>query len=326
MKPKCSTCGSIDHLTKEHPEQAVIKKTLPKLKAQSSQGSLSRKAPMIPKPYIDWISQNFSSPCTIEQNGVAKRRNRTLIEATRTMLNSANLPKQFWEEAVNIACYTQNRSIIIKRHVKTTYDVFRGSSPDISYFRVFGYHVHNHRDHLGKFDEKADDGFFLGYSPVAKSFRIFDIKRQKMEETYHVTFNEDDEVISKSSSEGDEIIFNENRCFPDDEFLNINSLDKSPEFTIADDHLVYNELDAEPSPIIISPSTDVSINPLVPQDRWSREKHIDLVNIIGEPLAGVTTRSRIKDSEATSAHECLFVNYLSKIKPKKLIEALEEEG
>ncbi|GJV93413.1 hypothetical protein Tco_1541226 [Tanacetum coccineum] len=53
MKPKCSTCGSTDHLTKEHPEQAVVKKTLAKLKAQSSQGSSSRKAPMIPKPYID---------------------------------------------------------------------------------------------------------------------------------------------------------------------------------------------------------------------------------------------------------------------------------
>ena len=52
------------------------------------------------------ISQNFSSPCTSEQNGVAERRNRTLIEAARTMLNSARLPKQFWGEAVNTACYT----------------------------------------------------------------------------------------------------------------------------------------------------------------------------------------------------------------------------
>ncbi|GKA07375.1 retrovirus-related pol polyprotein from transposon TNT 1-94 [Tanacetum coccineum] len=85
------------------------------------------------------ISQNFSSPCTPKQNGVAKRRNITLIEAARTMLNSANLPKQFWGEAVNTACYTQNRSIIVKRHGKTAYDVFRGRSPDISYFYEFWY-------------------------------------------------------------------------------------------------------------------------------------------------------------------------------------------
>ncbi|GKC96108.1 retrovirus-related pol polyprotein from transposon TNT 1-94 [Tanacetum coccineum] len=57
-----------------------------------------------------------------------------------------------------------------------------------------------------------------------------------------------------------------------------------------------------------------------------KRKHIELVNIIGEPLAGITTRSRVRDSKATSAHECLYVNFLSKIKPKKLIEALEEEG
>ncbi|GJZ67391.1 retrovirus-related pol polyprotein from transposon TNT 1-94 [Tanacetum coccineum] len=99
----------------------------------------------------------------------AERRNRTLIEAAKTMLNSARLPKFFWGEAVNAACYTQNRSIIMKRHRKTTYEVFKGRALDISYLYVFGYpvHIHNHRDHLGNFDEKADDGFFLGYSQVA---------------------------------------------------------------------------------------------------------------------------------------------------------------
>ncbi|GKC14168.1 retrovirus-related pol polyprotein from transposon TNT 1-94 [Tanacetum coccineum] len=122
----------------------------------------------------------------------------TLIKATETMLNSVKLPKQFGGEAVNTACYTQNRSIIVKRHVKKASDMFRGRSPDISYFYVFGCltHIHNHRDHLGKFDEKADDRFFLGYSPVAKAYRVFNIRRQEMEETYHVTFSEDDEAIT----------------------------------------------------------------------------------------------------------------------------------
>ncbi|GJT51989.1 retrovirus-related pol polyprotein from transposon TNT 1-94 [Tanacetum coccineum] len=137
------------------------------------------------------ISQNFSSPSTPEQNGVAERRNKTLIEAARTMLNSANLPKQFWGEAVNTACYTQKRSIIVKRHGKTIYDVFRGRSPDINYFHVFGcyVHIHNHKDHLRKFDEKVDDGFFLSYSLVAKAFKVFNIRRQEMEETYNITID-----------------------------------------------------------------------------------------------------------------------------------------
>nr|GEV98839.1 retrovirus-related Pol polyprotein from transposon TNT 1-94 [Tanacetum cinerariifolium] len=76
-------------------------------------------------------------------------------------------------EAINTSCYTQNRSIIVKRHRKTAYDVFRGRTPDIIYFYVFGcpVHIHNHRDHLGKFDEKVDGGFFLCYSPMAKTFK-----------------------------------------------------------------------------------------------------------------------------------------------------------
>ncbi|GJY26258.1 retrovirus-related pol polyprotein from transposon TNT 1-94 [Tanacetum coccineum] len=159
------------------------------------------------------IYQNFSSPCTPEQNGIAKSRNKTLIETATTMLNSANLPKQFWGEAVNTACYTQNRSIIVKRPGKTAYDVFRGRSLDISYFHVFRclVHIHNHKDHLGKFD----DGFFLGYSPVAKAFRVFNIIRQEMEETYHVTFSEDDEAISQSSTKAYDPLSSNNISIPE---------------------------------------------------------------------------------------------------------------
>nr|GEU64809.1 uncharacterized mitochondrial protein AtMg00810-like [Tanacetum cinerariifolium] len=63
-------------------------------------------------------------------------------------------------------------------------------------------YIHNHKDHLGKFDDKADDGVFLGYSRVTKEFRVFNIRRQEMEATYHITFSEDDDVISQSSTEG----------------------------------------------------------------------------------------------------------------------------
>ncbi|GJU61115.1 retrovirus-related pol polyprotein from transposon TNT 1-94 [Tanacetum coccineum] len=270
------------------------------------------------------ISQNFSSPCTPEQNGVAERRNRTLIEAARTMLNSANLPKIFWGEAVNTACYTQNRSIIVKRHGKIAYDVFRGRSPDISYFYVFGcpVHIHNHRDHLGKFDAKVDDGFFLGYSSVAKAFMVFNIIRQETEETYHVTFSENNEAISKSTTEGMIVISyvpaydplsTNNITIPDpitpsdpitltDPITSsepIFTSNESLDFIVADNHHVLNKHDDfesvedlgddvdqvslisepisedEPSTIDVSPLTEVFSNPHIPQDRWSREKHIE---------------------------------------------------
>ncbi|GKA16340.1 retrovirus-related pol polyprotein from transposon TNT 1-94 [Tanacetum coccineum] len=204
-------------------------------------------------------------------------------------------------KAVNTACYTQNRSIIVKRHGKTSYDVFRERSPDISYFHVFGcpVHIHNHKDHLGKFDEKADDGFFPGYSLVAKALR---------------------KVMQSTSMKTDP-------------FQMMNSLNQRVKlltdlFEPAEpQNNVIIELisDVQPSPTI-SPSAKFILQTLVPQDKWSKEKHIKLVNIIGEPLAGITTRSRIRDSDVASASKCIYVNFLSKMEPKKLIEALEEEG
>ncbi|GKD32884.1 hypothetical protein Tco_1248393 [Tanacetum coccineum] len=209
----------------------------------------------------------------------------------------------------------------MKRHRKTSYDVFIGRSPDISYFHVFGcpVHIHNHRDHLGKFDEKANDGFFLGYSLVAKTFRVFNIRRQEMEETVHVTFSKDDEAISQSSTEDDAINFNENKSFPDDEFLEPRSevtqwLGNTEYFPYI---LAYENTTPSDSPIL-----QVSFIYEYPPEFT---EHIELVNIIGEPLVGITTRSRIRDSDAASASECLFVNFLSEMEPKKLIEALEEE-
>ncbi|GJV48410.1 putative reverse transcriptase domain-containing protein [Tanacetum coccineum] len=265
-----------------------------------------------------------------------KRLKQSRIPIVKVCWNSQRGPEFTWE---------RKDSIIVKRHGKIVYEVFRKRSPDISYFHVFGcpVHIYNHRDHLGKFNEKSNDGLFLGYSPVAKAFRVFNIRRQEIKETYHVTFREDDEAITQSSIEGDEINFNENISFPDDEFLipkskvslssgkddyfpyDLNSPDESHEFKI---DFVINEpiSEVEPSPTNIFPSAKVFINTHIPQERWSREKHIDLVNIICKPLAGVTTRSRIRDSEAASAHEFLYLNFLLEIEPKKLIEALEEEG
>ncbi|GJY61304.1 retrovirus-related pol polyprotein from transposon TNT 1-94 [Tanacetum coccineum] len=109
------------------------------------------------------ISQKFSSPYTPEQNGVAERKNRTLIEAARTMLLRSVFSKQYWTEAVATTCYTQNRSTIVKRHHKTPYEIFHKRILNIDFHHVFGCLIfnHNHKDHLGKFDEKADDGYFL---------------------------------------------------------------------------------------------------------------------------------------------------------------------
>ncbi|GKB59247.1 putative ribonuclease H-like domain-containing protein, partial [Tanacetum coccineum] len=96
---------------------------------------------------------------TPQQNGVAERRNRTLIEAARTMLADSKLPTTFWAEAVSNACYVQNRVLVVKPHNKTPYELFRGYKPALRFMRPFGCHVTilNTLDNLGKFDGKSDE-------------------------------------------------------------------------------------------------------------------------------------------------------------------------
>ncbi|GJW93808.1 putative ribonuclease H-like domain-containing protein [Tanacetum coccineum] len=125
-------------------------------------------------------------------NKLLKGKNRTLIEATRTMLSDSKLPTTFWAEAVNTACYVQNRVLVIKPYNKTPYELFHGRTPSLSFMRPFGCPVTilNTLDHLGKFDGKADEGFFIGYSRNSKAFRVFNSRTMIVEETLHVTFLE----------------------------------------------------------------------------------------------------------------------------------------
>ncbi|GKB27671.1 putative ribonuclease H-like domain-containing protein [Tanacetum coccineum] len=100
---------------------------------------------------IKGIKREFSVARTPQQNGVAERKNRTLIEAARTMLADSKLPTTFWAEAVNTACYVQNRVLVIKPHNKTPYELFLGRKPALSFIRPFGCPVTilNTIDHLG---------------------------------------------------------------------------------------------------------------------------------------------------------------------------------
>ncbi|GJU68005.1 retrovirus-related pol polyprotein from transposon TNT 1-94 [Tanacetum coccineum] len=138
------------------------------------------------------ILRQFSVARTPQQNGVAERRNRTLIEAARTMLADSKLPTTFWAEAVNTACYVQNRVLVVKPHNKTPYELFHGRTPTLSFMRPFGCPVTilNTIDHLGKFDGKADEGFFVGYSLNSKAFRVFNSRTRIVEENLHIRFSE----------------------------------------------------------------------------------------------------------------------------------------
>ena len=121
------------------------------------------------------INHNFSFPRTPQQNGVVERKNRTLQECARTLLNGCSLPKHFWAEAVATACYVLNRISIRPLTKNTSYELFNNKKPNISYFKVFGSKcfILNTKDQLGKFDSKADEGIFVGYSELSKAYRVF---------------------------------------------------------------------------------------------------------------------------------------------------------
>ncbi|GJZ55905.1 putative ribonuclease H-like domain-containing protein [Tanacetum coccineum] len=138
------------------------------------------------------IKREYSNARTPQQNGVAERKNRTLIEAARTMLADSFLPNTFWAEAVSTACYVLNRVLVTKPQNKTPYELITGKIPIISYIRPFGCHVTilNTIDHLGKFEEKSDEGFLVGYSLNSKAFRVYNLETKRVEENLHINFLE----------------------------------------------------------------------------------------------------------------------------------------
>ncbi|KAJ9547356.1 LOW QUALITY PROTEIN: hypothetical protein OSB04_019899 [Centaurea solstitialis] len=310
------------------------------------------------------ISQNFTSVRTPQQNGVAERRNRTLIEAARSMLIEARLPLQFWAEAVNTACYTQNGSLIVKRFNKTAYELFKGRKPNISYFHIFGCncYIKNDRDNLGKFDAKADDGFLVGYSNVSKAYRVFNKRRQTLEETIHVKFDEIDPFSSTPSfTDSDDIDQWANSYFqvPENDIAKVSTPVTGSSSYIPDGFEEPNIPQDTPnhsaihlnqvSPTISKediPSTSGSAevvqdadNPLqlndVIADEYSSSTNAESLQAIPQPPALRWTRDHPIDqvlgdpstgvkTRQKSGNHCLYVSFLSEHEPTKVDEALAD--
>ncbi|GJX68219.1 putative ribonuclease H-like domain-containing protein [Tanacetum coccineum] len=149
------------------------------------------------------IKREFGVARTPQQNGVAERKNRTLIEAARTMLADSLLPTIFWVEAINTACYVQNRVLVTKPHNKTPYELLIGRPPNLDFMKPFGCPVTilNTLDRLGKFEGKAEEGFLVGYSVNSKAFRVFNTRTKKVEENLHIKFLENKSNVAGSGPE-----------------------------------------------------------------------------------------------------------------------------
>ena len=139
------------------------------------------------------INRETTTAYTLEQNGVAERMNRTIIEATPAMLHDQCLPKFLWGEAANTIVYVQNKCPHQALDFKTLEEVFIGKKPNVFAFRIFGCPVYFHvpKEKRNKLDAFGKKGTFLGYIETSKAYRIYLPDQREVELSHDVTFDED---------------------------------------------------------------------------------------------------------------------------------------
>ncbi|GJR46604.1 retrovirus-related pol polyprotein from transposon TNT 1-94 [Tanacetum coccineum] len=142
------------------------------------------------------ITHYFSAPRTLQSNGVVERKNKTLQEMSRTMLNEQSIPQKFWCNVVDTSTYTLNRILIRPILEKPPYKIFRGRKPSLEYFKVFG----------SKFDPKSYEGVFLGYSQNSKAYIVLNKHTINVEELLNVTFDESPPPTKLSPLVDDDVV------------------------------------------------------------------------------------------------------------------------
>ncbi|KAI3820081.1 hypothetical protein L1987_13937 [Smallanthus sonchifolius] len=247
------------------------------------------------------IRHEFSAPYTPQQNGVAERKNITLIETARTMLSDAKLPVTFWSEAVNTACHVLNRVLVVKRHNKTCYELINNRFPNLDYLVPFGSPCSLLLHDDSSFSTRATVPIVTPDSNVASASGTLNGDNS---EDVHVDGN--NAQANPNTSVGNEA--------PDDP-INIKSSSSGTQDV--------GEL---------STNLDSEIQELnVPEGRVHKNHPIDY--IIGDPHAGVQTRHRTI-TENTSLYSeildtvvmetCLHAVFVSQLGPKNVKEALAD--
>ena len=148
------------------------------------------------------IQQQFTVPHTPQQNGVAERWNRTLVESARSMLQGKNISNGFWAEAINTAVYLKNRCPTKQLVFQTPFEVLHGYKPDVSHFKVFGCTAFAHipKANRRKLDAKSIKCVFIGYCTDQKAYKLFDPSSHKLFASRDVLFHEQ---ADKSNTKND---------------------------------------------------------------------------------------------------------------------------
>ncbi|KAF5775382.1 putative RNA-directed DNA polymerase [Helianthus annuus] len=200
------------------------------------------------------ILHEYSSRYTPQQNGVAERKNRTIIETARTMLVESELPIQFWGEAVSAACYTLNRVLTVKRHGKTCFELLQKRKPDLSYLEPFGAPC-TMIEPDGKFGARAIEGFFLGYA--TPNFRVWNLATKKIELWSEVRVQR---YTSPVRAPGDPWMFDYDGLFDSFNLPTFDEESAAARMLLESDNAAVSPL---VRPIVVDPQASSSVNNMV---------------------------------------------------------------
>lgn len=260
------------------------------------------------------ISQEFSTPITLQQNGVVERKNRVIQEMARAMLHNKDVARNLWGEAVNTACHTVNKVYFRPGTKKTPYKLWKGRKPNVKYFKIFGStcFILKDRENVGKFDSQSDEGIFLGYSSTSKAYRVYNKRNIKIIETVNV-------VIDESSNSSPE--------------KSIEELPKEilPHETKEVQDIVEQE-PASPStpgtPSVVEDSADIPTSPDSESHKEKGPSSMIKLNHPPEVIVGnmneLTLRKRTVDK--CVANFASYSCYLSQVEPTKIEEGLQDES
>ncbi|GJW67369.1 retrovirus-related pol polyprotein from transposon TNT 1-94, partial [Tanacetum coccineum] len=160
------------------------------------------ETPEVLKDFLTMIQRNLQAQVISVRTDRGTKQNRTLVKAARTMLSASKLPLSFWAEAVAIACYTHNRSIIISAHGKMMYHIINDRKPLIKHLHIFGCICYITRDGeiLDKMKEKGDPCVMVGYSTQSKGYRVYNKRTRLIVEYIHIKFDEIKQMMSDHNS------------------------------------------------------------------------------------------------------------------------------
>nr|CAE04887.3 OSJNBa0042I15.9 [Oryza sativa Japonica Group] len=295
------------------------------------------------------IKHEFSAPYDPPQNGIVERKNRTLIEAARAMLDEYKTSDVFWAEAVSTACHAINRLYLHKILKKTSYELLSGKKPNVSYFRVFGskFFILSKMPRSSKFSPKVDEGFLLGYESNAHAYRVFN-KTSGEQVVIHVVRDVDPSQAIGTKAIGD-IRPVETQDDQEDRDQPPSSTSNSPTSVVSAEPEVPGPIDrnlrTSPGPEVPGSTvrnlrtsgsedvptaqvdgidaagtlghTDQAQVPLVhhPRIHHTVQRDHPVDNILGDIRKGVTTRSRV-------ASFCQHYSFVSSLEPTRVEDAL----